>query len=293
MRVQPITDDRPEARRAAPQPIAIASYNIHSGVGMDRRCSSARIARVLRELACDVYALQEVDNQPGDHEESMQLDQFARALNMEAVAGLRIVRHTGEYGNAILTRLPVVSVRRHDLSHSWFEPRGALDVQLEAGGHRLRVIATHLGLRRSERRTQWRSLMMALAEEPAQLPTILLGDMNEWYRGAATLQEAHRAFGESPAPVAWPSFAPCLALTRIWVRPRHALMSVEVHRSETARRASDHLPVKAVIDANRLMAGEATGDGLQTKGDRLQATVRKERGTPASAVTSDLSRFLL
>lgn len=254
VQAQPITDDRPGARRAAPQPIAIASYNIHSGVGLDRRCSSARIASVLRELACDVYALQEVDNQPGDHQESMQLEQFARALNMQAVAGLRLVRHTGEYGNAILTRLPVVSVRRHDLSHSWFESRGALDVQLDAGGYRLRVIATHLGLRRAERRTQWRALMMALAEEPVEMPTILLGDMNEWYRRAATLQAAHKAFGEPPAPVAWPSFAPCLALTRIWVRPRPALMSVQVHCSETARRASDHLPVKAVVDVSRLQS---------------------------------------
>lgn len=250
--------------RAAQRQIAIASYNIHSGIGLDRRCSSSRIARVLKELECDIYALQEVDNQPGDHEESMQLEHFERVLNMKAVPGLRIVRHTGEYGNAILTRLPVLSVQRHDLSHSWFEPRGALDVQVEVNGQPLRVIATHLGLSRSERGTQWRALMMALAEAPAHMPTILLGDMNEWYPRAMTLREAHRAFGQPPAPAAFPSFAPFLALTRIWVRPRHALLSLDVHRSETARRASDHLPVRAVIDADRLMIGK-------------EATVRQEQ----------------
>jgi endonuclease/exonuclease/phosphatase family metal-dependent hydrolase len=232
--------------------IGIASYNIHSGVGLDRRCVSARTARVLKELECDIYALQEVDNQPGDHEESLQLDHFARALNMTAVPGLRIVRKTGEYGNAILTRLPVLSVRRHDLSHSWFEPRGAIDVQLDVRGTALRVIATHLGLSRSERRQQWQRLMVALGEIPADVPTILLGDMNEWYRRAATLSEAHRAFGEPPAPAAFPSFAPFLALTRIWVRPLQALVSMHVHRSETARQASDHLAVKAVVDVSRL-----------------------------------------
>lgn len=236
----------------AMQRLCVASYNLHSGVGMDGKRSWSRLAQVLRELDCDLYALQEVDNQPGDLEESMMLERLARELNMQAIPGLRIVRRTGEYGNAILTRLPVLSVRRHDLSHSWFEPRGALDVQVEVAGHPLRFIATHLGLRRAERRAQWRSLMAAMAESPRDVPTILAGDMNEWYRGAVTLRDANQLFGEPPAPAAFPAFAPCLALTRIWVRPRPALVSVERHRSEIARRASDHLPVKAVIDVSRL-----------------------------------------
>ncbi|HWK74904.1 MAG TPA: endonuclease/exonuclease/phosphatase family protein [Povalibacter sp.] len=241
--------------------LSIASYNIHSGVGLDGRCSASRIARVLQELDCDVFALQEVDNQPGEHEESMQLDYFARVLNMTAVPGLRIVRHTGEYGNAVLTRLPVISVRRHDLSHSGFEPRGALDVRMELQGCELRVIATHLGLRRAERRAQWRTLMAVLAQAPDDLPTILIGDMNEWYRRAATLRQAHTAFGEPPAPVGFPSFAPCLALTRIWVRPLRSLLSLRVHRP-SARYASDHLPMKAVVDVAKLL-GLATSCGYR------------------------------
>ncbi|HEY6644760.1 endonuclease/exonuclease/phosphatase family protein [Povalibacter sp.] len=254
--VAPAKPDAAAPRRMdAGATLSVASYNIHSGVGLDRHCSSGRIVRVLKELDCDLYALQEVDNQPGDHEESLQLERFARDMDMTAVPGLRIVRHTGEYGNAIVTRLPVLNVRRHDLSHSWFEPRGALDIQVEVAGAPLRVIATHLGLRRSERKVQWRALMSHLAEAPPDMPTILLGDMNEWYRPAATLREAHRAFGEPPAPVGFPSFAPCLALTRIWVKPRIALQSVTVHRSETARRASDHLPVRAQIDVDSLKTG--------------------------------------
>lgn len=244
--------DSSQRPAAAPALLSIASYNIHSGVGMDGRCSAGRITSVLRELDCDIYALQEVDNQPGEHEESMQLERFARELGMTAVPGLRIVRRTGEYGNALLTRLPVLHVRRHDLSHSWFEPRGALDVQLDLNGRPLRVLATHLGLRRAERRAQWRSLVAAIAEAPLDMPTVLLGDMNEWYRKSQTLKEAHRIFGEPPAPVAFPSFAPFLALTRVWLRPRAALVTVEPHRTDLARKASDHLPLKATIDVNRL-----------------------------------------
>lgn len=232
--------------------IAIGSYNIHSCVGWDRRCAPSRIAAVLRELDCDVYALQEVDNESGDEEDSMQLEYLSEAMNMAAVPGLSIVRHSGEYGNALLTRLPIASVRRHDLSHSWFEPRGALDVDLELDYGRLRVIATHLGLSRSERRVQWRRLMTAVAATPVEHPTILLGDMNEWFSRAGTLRDAHEILGRPLAPAAFPSFAPFLALTRIWVRPVSAIVSLEVHRTELSRRASDHLPLKAVIDVTKL-----------------------------------------
>ena len=110
--------------------VAIGSYNVHKCVGWDRRRAPSRIAAVLKELDCDIYALQEVDNEEGDGEDSMQLEYLSQALEMAAVPGLRIVRHSGQYGNALLTRLPIVSVHRHDLSYWRFEPRGALDVQL-------------------------------------------------------------------------------------------------------------------------------------------------------------------
>ena len=232
--------------------IAIGSYNVHSCVGwLDRRCAPSRIAAVLQELDCDIYALQEVDNDESDGEDSAQLEYLSRAMGMAAVPGLRIVRHSGEFGNALLTRLPILSVHRHDLSYWRFEPRGALEVELDVGRHKLRVIATHLGLSRRERRAQWLHLLKAVATAPADVPTIVLGDMNEWLPSSATLRDAHRILGEPLAPPAFPAFAPFLALTRIWVRPVGAMTSIEVHRTPLSRRASDHLPVKAVIDVEK------------------------------------------
>lgn len=241
------------AQRALGARIAIGSYNVHSCVGLDRRCEPARIAAVLRELDCDIYALQEVDNEPDDEDDSKQLESLASALDMAAVPGLRIVRHSGQYGNAILTHLPVLSVHRLDLSYPWFEPRGALDVQLDLGGRALRVIATHLGLSRAERRAQWRRLLLAVATAPPSLPTILVGDMNEWFPWSMTLRDVHRILGRpSAAPAEFPTFAPFLALTRLWVRPANALVSIGVHRSPTARQASDHLPLKAIVEVGKL-----------------------------------------
>ncbi len=66
---EPVEAPAPGVRR-----ISIGSYNIHSCVGLDRKRSPARIADVLKELDCDIYALQEVDNEPGDEEDSKQLE---------------------------------------------------------------------------------------------------------------------------------------------------------------------------------------------------------------------------
>jgi endonuclease/exonuclease/phosphatase family metal-dependent hydrolase len=232
--------------------ISIGSYNIHSCVGLDRRRSPSRIADVLRELDCDIYALQEVDNEPGDDKDSKQLEYLSEALHMAAIPGMSIVRHSGEYGNALLTRFPVASVHRHDLSYGkWLEPRGAIDVELDVGGRALRVIATHLGLSRSERRFQWRQLLAAIAASPPEHPTVVLGDMNEWFPGAGTLRDAHKILGEALAPPEFPSFWPFLALTRIWVRPVQAIVSVKVHSTPLAKRASDHLPLRAEIDVEQ------------------------------------------
>jgi endonuclease/exonuclease/phosphatase family metal-dependent hydrolase len=57
----------------------------------------------------------------------------------------------------------------------------------------------------------------------------------------------HALFGRSPAERSFPSRWPLVALDRVWVRPRHALLALKAHRTPLAVAASDHLPVKAII----------------------------------------------
>lgn len=229
----------------APVLIRVASYNIHRCVGTDRRCDPVRIAAVLQELDCDVLGLQEVDNSPGPVTTSMQLEYLAHATGMNAVAGLRIVRHMGHYGNALLTRHRVLGVRRHDLSFSWREPRGALDVDLDIGGIESRILVTHLGLTPGERRHQMRKVLTIVSETPEDEPLALLGDINEWLPTGRPLRWLHALFGRPPAARTFPSVCPLFALDRIWARPRGSLRALRAHRSEAARSASDHLPVVA------------------------------------------------
>lgn len=227
--------------------LKIASYNVHGCVGLDRRRNTARVARVISELGCDTVGLQEVGGKH-DRTGAMQLELLARDTGMEAVAGATIIRHEYSYGNALLTTRKVLAVRRHDLSYKKSEPRGALDVDIDVSGITVRVVVTHLGLSAAERRQQVTQIIEILQEISPDEPLVILGDMNEWAPGGEALKWLHGLMDEAPSKRSFPSWCPLFALDRVWSRPRGSLTHFDVHRTSAARRASDHFPVKAVIE---------------------------------------------
>jgi endonuclease/exonuclease/phosphatase family metal-dependent hydrolase len=229
--------------------LVVATYNVHRCAGRDGRVAPQRVFAVGRELGADVLALQELDWNP--QEAMHRLAAFADDLDCTALAGPTLLRADGHYGNAVLTRLEVAGVDRIDLSVPGREPRGAIDVELRAGGVPLRVIATHLGLNPEERRSQIARLRERL-DLPPRRPTILLGDLNEWFLWGRPLRWLRRHFGRSPAPATFPARWPLFALDRIWVQPRECLTSLRVHDTPLAREASDHLPLRAEV---RVRAG--------------------------------------
>jgi endonuclease/exonuclease/phosphatase family metal-dependent hydrolase len=227
----------------------VATYNVHKCIGLDRRRDPVRIASVIRELDGDIVGLQEVDNRFAGSPESAQMDFLARETGYQAVPGPTIKLTNGHYGNVLLTRWPVVKKREIDLCFTCREPRGALETILSVHGHEVRVIVTHLGLARAERRHQIAQLVECLGEEtPAQL-TVLVGDLNEWLPVSRGLRQIHRRLGRSPGLMSFPSWWPLVALDRIWVSPKEAMKKIGVHSSKLSRRASDHLPVVAELDA--------------------------------------------
>ena len=263
-------DARDPARNGA---VRLASYNIHRCVGSDGRCDPGRVADVLGELGCDLIGLQEVDNSPGPAPTSLQLEYLAARTGMDAVAGLRVVRHMGHYGNALLTRHRVLTVRRHDLSLSRYEPRGALDVELDVEGITTRVVVTHLGLLPGERRQQIGKIVAMVREASEHQPLALLGDINEWLPVGRPLRWIHALFGRPPSVRSFPSMFPVLSLDRIWTRPRGSLHSVAAHRSRLARKASDHLPV---VGEWRIGSRSRSNLDAPSDNDFVHARLRKQ-----------------
>ena len=227
-------------------PVTVVSYNIHRGVGLDRRLDLDRIADVIAETAPDVVGLQEVIREAGGAAGD-QVAYLAAALGMERVMGETRAHGTGTYGNAVLTRLPVLASARRDLSQGAREPRGCLRVDLDVKGTPLHVFNCHLGLALSERRKQL-ALLRRFVRDSARLvgPRVLVGDFNEWHRGPIT-RGLRREFSSPMRRMrrTHPAMFPLFALDRIYWDVELQGQEFHVHRSRLARLASDHLPVVA------------------------------------------------
>jgi endonuclease/exonuclease/phosphatase family metal-dependent hydrolase len=230
-------------RAPGPGTLRIATWNIHAGVGCDGRYDAARIIAVLKELRADIIALQEVAPLAVHGE---FLPQLQAALPLTVIAGPTYSRDGVDFGNALLSRFPVSGCTHIDLSVDHHERRAAIDVHVDIDGHALRVISTHLGLRPYERRQQVRKILAALDRDPTS-PTVLMGDVNEWYLWGRPLRWLHAHFHTPPAPPTFPSRRPVFALDRIWVRPASLVQRLSPHRTPLARMASDHLPLVAEL----------------------------------------------
>ena len=229
-------------------PIVLATYNVHGCVGGDGRRDPERIEAVIAEIAPDAIALQEFAYPSGVPIDAHDPAFFAACSGYACVRGPTLQRRGDAFGNVFLSRLPIRDVDRIDLSVDRREPRGALDVALDVAGVEMRVVTTHFGLARHERRRQVERLVAHLESIDAPLLAVV-GDFNDWIPGLSGAASAlDRHFGHRTSPRSFPARWPLLALDRAWVRPSGALVDLRVHRSALAREASDHLPVVLRID---------------------------------------------
>lgn len=220
------------------------TYNIHRGVGLDGRHDPQRVLELVGRIDPDVCALQEVETRQG---EADLIAEWGKQAGYQVIFGRTLTHKAAEYGNVVLTRLPVVKVRQMDLSFSHREPRGALDIDLSCEGVPLRLLATHLGLMPGERRYQIQLLLSALTKNSAQR-IVLMGDINEWFLWGRPLRWLQAFFGGSSARRTFPAGWPVFALDRIWAHPWQMIGSVSAIRSPVSRVASDHLPLLAEME---------------------------------------------
>jgi endonuclease/exonuclease/phosphatase family metal-dependent hydrolase len=227
--------------------IKVASYNIHKGIGLDRRRDPGRVLAVLGELAADVIALQEADRRFGVRASAIPPHMFADHSDYEPVAIDERPHSIGWHGNALLVRRGTLVEECHALHLPMLEPRGAVAATVRlASGLRLRVVGMHLDLSGIRRRHQARAILHHVSAGEA-LPTILMGDCNEWrpHGGCVADFAAHHPAVETGN--SFHSRRPVARLDRIFASPDFSAKQAGVHRSALATRASDHLPVWAEL----------------------------------------------
>jgi endonuclease/exonuclease/phosphatase family metal-dependent hydrolase len=248
-------DARTEARSSIKHStIKIVTYNIHKCKGIDGRVSPERIVSVLQEVDADVIALQEVVSKNGGGV-SHQARFIADALMMDCVSGPNIVSEAHEYGNIVLTRLPISSHRNHNISVGHREPRGCLQVDVKVKDTLIHFFNTHFGTAYLERARQARALFDEdiLGGNKISGPRILVGDLNDWFAGHAIRRLRNELRDASPGLQGWrkrthPCLLPIFKLDKIFIESSIQLSRCYVHRSRLARVASDHLPLIAHVE---------------------------------------------
>ena len=247
-------------------PFVIVSYNIHRGVGLDGRRDLARIADVIAEIDPDVVGLQEVIRETGGGEAD-QPAFIAERLGLHLTMGQTRPYGGGVYGNAVLTRLPVLGSAQCDLSWRAREPRCCLRVDIGVSGGALHLFNCHFGLVPRERRDQLATLARFIRDSASLAgPRVLMGDFNEWYVGPITRQ-LRREFSSPMRRMrrTHPAMFPLFALDRIYWDVELEGQDFHVHRSRLARVASDHLPVIARLRVRHAVhhgPAYVTGDAL-------------------------------
>jgi endonuclease/exonuclease/phosphatase family metal-dependent hydrolase len=240
----------------------VVSYNIHRAIGVDRRFRPDRIVDIVRHHNADIVLLQEVDDGVPRSRELDLAKELARDAGFEYYAvGHNVTLRKGRYGNATLSRFPILRERNIDLTIGTRKRRGCqhtrIQVEAPRGRHRLEVFNVHLGLSAREREQQVRVLarsreLNALSHGVA---CVIGGDFNDWrsllypfltrdlgFISATDAQEDER-------PIAtYPAFFPQGPFDRIYLRGPLSLVWASRCRHDQARIASDHLPIIADLD---------------------------------------------
>lgn len=221
--------------------IRLMSWNIHGGIGPDRRFDLARIAALIARHKPDIVALQEIDTRGRDVDclaplKGLRAGYFAEARTITAP--------DGHYGHALFSRWETADVELHDLSMRWREPRFAISTRLDTPAGWLGIVSVHLGLTLGERMKQVRTLTRLGARGRGE-PMLMMGDFNDW----ASFGEVRRGLAEvfpwHSRLRTFPAHRPMLRLDRLYCN--HGVSVLACFTDAEAAGASDHLPVIADV----------------------------------------------
>ncbi|MCF6291184.1 MAG: endonuclease/exonuclease/phosphatase family protein [Desulfobacterales bacterium] len=241
--------------------LRVLSYNMHRAIGIDRRFRPERVARILRHHQADLVLLQEVDvGVPRSRMLNLAEEMAAAAGYPHYAVGLNVKLRLGSYGNATLSRYPIIHHRNIDLTIGNRKRRGCLytTVVLDDSGNpgrEIELFNLHLGLTTRERVRQVGNLIRSpeFATLAPEHPCLVGGDFNDWRTLLAPIFTdildfecaTNHSRGYHKAFLTYPSFSPAGGLDKIFYRGPLKLVRRRRCWMGVTRVASDHLPVIA------------------------------------------------
>ncbi len=136
------------------------------------------------------------------------------------------------------------------------KPRGAQIVVVDTPQGAFHLVNWHLGLAERERRWQAKHLLgSAQFREAHELPTLIIGDYNDWRNQLRHNSFATHGFEQITNPPSrfrsFPAYLPLGSLDKAFIRGGVHVHRAYIARSPLAHRASDHLPLVVDFDLKR------------------------------------------
>ena len=248
----------PSAAHSSLQPLdrkktlRVMTFNIHVGVGVDKKLDLQRIADVIIRERPDLVGLQEVDRGVRRTEGLDEIGELARMTRMDYAFGHNLDYQEGQYGVAILSKFLIQKIdhRKYE-NRREAERRGMLRIEVDIGGRTINFATTHLDYQRDDGRLfETGQLLTFLAD--VKNPLIVVGDFNDEPAGSAyklmltKFEDAwigSRAKGDG---FSYSADKPSKRIDYIFYRTRDGWRAKKTWVVKTP--ASDHLPVMAELE---------------------------------------------
>lgn len=242
----------PASPTAAKRTLRVMTYNIHVGVGMDKKLDLQRIADVINAASPDLVGLQEVDRGVKRTEGKDEIVELAAMTRMEYAFAPNLDYQGGKYGVAILSRLPI-----RNTEHRMFENkreterRGMLRIEVEIERKILHFVTTHLDYQFEDGRLFETEQLLKFLED-VKGPTIVVLDLNDIPTGSAyklmrtKFDDAWVTSGAKTDGFSYPADKPLKRIDHIFYRPNDRIRTRKSWVIETV--ASDHIPVISELE---------------------------------------------
>ncbi len=238
-----------------PAGLRVLCYNIHhcnppSKAGV---IDVDAIAKVINDAKPDVVALQEVDVHTGRSGSGLhQAEELGRKTGMQAYFAKAINHDGGEYGVAILSKLPMEATMKFELPTAEGtngEPRIlATAVITLPGNEKIRFACTHLDAQKNNTNRMLQIVKINEILKDETLPVIIAGDFNATpeSRVINILDTDFMRTCKTACGFTIPQVNPTKTIDYIAFKPSN-VFSVAQHKVINESYASDHLPVFAIL----------------------------------------------
>jgi endonuclease/exonuclease/phosphatase family metal-dependent hydrolase len=165
---------------AAARHVRVLQFNIHAGISRSGGLDLTAIADEINALRPDLVSLNEVDSHTFRSRRIDEAEFLAQATGLHAVYGPNLPWEGGLFGNAILSRYPVVGSSNVHLPRiAGLERRGLLTATVRIGRRTLSFSSMHLSNGPGGRVSRvMEARTVAQVVRRSAYPTILAGDLN-------------------------------------------------------------------------------------------------------------------